>query len=282
MKLFNKVTIIGVGLIGGSMGLAIKKKRISSKVIGFFRKEKSAKLAKRIQMVDVAAFNLIQAVKDADLVILATPVEVIKSIAGKVIGVMKPGSILIDVGSTKKEIVQTLEKLTSQKKISFVGCHPLAGSEKSGLLFAKPDLFENSICFLIAKKGSKNLAVSKIKKFWEILGARVVITDAASHDRIVANVSHLSHIVSFALIDCVNDNLLRFSGPGLRDSTRLASSDAIMWRDIALSNKKEILAALKRFKVSLNLIENLISKKEAKALEKFLLKAKNRRDNLKD
>ncbi len=280
MRLFNKVTIIGVGLIGGSIGLTIKRKRIASKVIGFFRKEKSAKLAKRIRMVDIASFNLNQAVRDADLVILATPVEAIKNIAKQIIGVMKPGSILIDVGSTKKEIVQTLGRIAFERKIFFVGCHPLAGSQMSGLLFAKSDLFENSVCFLTPINKNKNLALTKIKKFWEILGARVVITDAANHDRIVANVSHLAHIVSFALIDCVDDNLLRFSGPGLRDATRLASSDSIMWRDIALTNKEQILIALKRFKDSLNRLENLINKKQSHALVKFLLKAKNKRDKL--
>ncbi|MEW6008047.1 MAG: prephenate dehydrogenase [Candidatus Omnitrophota bacterium] len=278
MKLFNKITIIGVGLIGGSLGLAIKKKRIASKVVGFFRKKKSAKLAKKMHMVDVVSFSLNQAVKDADLVILATPVETIKSIAKKIVGVMKPGSILIDVGSTKKEIVQILGKLTSKKKISFLGCHPMAGSEKSGLIFAKPDLFEDSICFLTSK--NKNSAITKIKNFWTKLGAKVVILEPAVHDKIVAEVSHLSHIISFALINCINNSYLRFSGPGLRESSRLASSDSIMWRDIALSNKDEILRALKQFKASLNLIENLIAKKESRALEKFLLKAKNKRDNL--
>lgn len=280
MKLFNKVTIIGVGLIGGSMGLAIKRKRMASKVIGFFRKEKSANLAKRIRMVDIATFSLNQAVKDADLVILATPVETIKHIAKKIIDAMKPGSILIDVGSTKKEIVQTLEKLTFKKKISFVGCHPLAGSEKSGLQFARSNLFENSICFLTPINKNKNLALTKIKKFWINLGAEVVIVDAINHDKIVANISHLAHIVSFALIDCINNNYLRFAGTGLRDCTRLASSESAMWRDIALSNRTQILAALKRFRASLNSLENLIRKNEARALRKFLLKAKSKRDNL--
>jgi prephenate dehydrogenase len=278
--IFEKVAIIGVGLLGASLALVVKKKGIARSVIGFFRKEKSAILAKRLRIVDVACFDCLETAKGADLVVLATPAEAIKKIALKVIKAMKPGAVLMDVGSTKKEIVETIEVAASRKRINFIGVHPLAGSEKSGLMFARADLFVKAICFITpGKKTDKNVLI-KLQNLWKQLGAKVCVINPAIHDHIVALVSHLPHMVSFALMNSIPPDYLRFSGSGLKDCTRLASSQSEIWRDICSTNRKEILASIKRFKIQLKTLEDLLSRKDWEALEKFFLKAKLIRDNL--
>lgn len=277
---FARIAIIGVGLIGGSIGLAAKKRKIAGQVIGFFRKRKSASLAKKLGIIDKAAYNFKDAVGNADLVILATPVEIIKNVAAKVINSMKPGSILIDVGSSKLEILDSIERLLLNRDISFIGTHPLAGSERQGLSFSRADLFDKSICFLTPGKNLKAAAMFKTKKFWQLLGADVFILNASIHDRIVAEISHMPHMISFALMDCIRDKYLPFSGTGLRDCTRLASSSPTIWRDICLSNRREILQAISRFKQSLTHLEKLLIGKDAKSLQQYLRKAKKKRDSL--
>lgn len=278
--IFDKVAIIGVGLLGASIALAIKKRGFAGKIAGFFRKKKAATAARKLGIVDEAYFDLFQAAETADLVVLATPAEAIKAIALKVIRVMEPGSVLIDVGSTKKEIVKTIETAASRKRINFIGAHPLAGSEKSGLKFAKADLFVKAICFITPGKKTDRKALIKLQNFWRRLGAKVCVVNPVIHDHIVALVSHLPHMVSFALIKSIPPDYLRFSGSGLKDCTRLASSTPEIWRDICSTNRKEILASIKRFKANLNFLECLLNRKDWKSLEKFFLKAKLIRDNL--
>lgn len=278
--MFKRVAIIGVGLIGGSLGLSLKRKRLAGEVIGFFRKKRSARLALKSGIVDQAVFNLKNAVKDADLVILATPVGVIKSIAPTVITQMQRRAFLMDVGSTKQEVMRSIEGLISSRKIEFIGTHPLAGSEKSGLLFAQADLFHNSVCFVVPSRYTSPQALAKAQRFWRVLGAKTILIDALTHDRIVATVSHLPHIISFALMNCLPADLLHFAGSGLKDATRLASSESRMWTDICLSNKNEILRSLKRFKTSLTRLESLIRQKSPRLLQRYFLQAKVRRDNL--
>lgn len=278
--IFDNVAIIGVGLLGASIALAVKKRGLARRITGFFRKRESAFSAKRLGIVDAACFDCLEAVEGADLVVIATPAESIKTIALKVIKAMKPEAVLIDVGSTKKEIVETLEAAASRKRINFVGVHPLAGSEKSGMMFAKADLFLNAACFITpGKKPDKKILV-KLQNFWRLLGAKVCVINPAIHDHIVALVSHLPHMVSFALIKSIPADYLRFSGSGLKDCTRLASSTPEIWRDICSTNRKEILASIKRFNIQLKALEELLNRKDWKALEKFFLKAKLIRDNL--
>jgi prephenate dehydrogenase len=279
-KMFKNVAIIGVGLIGGSLGLAMRRSHIATKVIGFFRKKKSARLAKKLGIVDKVCFDLSSAVRDADLVILAAPVEVIKSLGRHIAGKVKRTAIVMDVGSTKKEIIEALDKPFTRRGVSFIGTHPLAGSEKSGLRFANPKLFQGSLCFIIKTKQTDKRALAKIKSLWSELGAKIIISDAFSHDCIVAAVSHLPHMVSFALMNSLPVKYLQFSGSGLRDCTRLASSESAMWEDICLSNRAQILKALKRFKSSVMLLERLIAQNKRNALHHYFLQAKQRRDNL--
>jgi prephenate dehydrogenase len=275
MKLFDKVVIIGLGLIGGSLGLAIKKRRLARVVIGISRRRSTLLTAKKRGAVDIACRDL-RAVRDADLIVLATPIGTILKIAGKISAEVKPGAVVIDVGSTKKEIVSRLERLFP----GYVGAHPLAGSEKRGVVNADENIFEDSLCILTPVTAARRQSLVKIKKLWNMVGARVVYLKPAAHDEILAFVSHLPHLIAFSLLRSVPKEYLKFSASGFRDTTRIASSDAEIWKDIFLSNRKSILRAVKGFRKCLSVLESAVRKKDAKGLEGILRETKKIRDSL--
>ena len=276
MKLFNKVAIIGVGLIGGSLALAIKRRRLVNTVIGISRHRKTALLAKKRQAVDIASQDL-SLVKDADLIILATPVHTILKIAKNISRLVKPNAIVSDVGSTKQEVVTQLSRLFP----NYVGSHPLAGSEKRGVINADAGMFNDSLCILTPTGSTDKQLLIKISKLWNLLGARVVCLKPSLHDNVLSFVSHMPHLVAFSLVGSVPKKYLRFAASGFKDTTRIASSDAALWKDIFISNRKSLLKALGTFKHRLSEIESAIIKKDAKGLEGILKKAKKTRDSLK-
>jgi prephenate dehydrogenase len=273
VRLFNKVAIVGVGLIGGSIGLAIKKNKIARAVIGIGHHQRSIQLALRCESIDEGSLDL-RKIKDADLVILACPVSRIIRILPKLSRFLNRDSLVIDVGSTKSEIVKAAQK----SKIEFIGCHPLVGMEKTGVANAKNDIFEGSLCLVVPLKKTQPAPIDKIRRFWKALGARTQVMDAFRHDRILAFVSHLPHAIVFGLIDCIKARYLKFGAGGLKDTTRIGSSDPLMWRDIFLTNRKELLGALKDFNRSLARLESLIRDNQLKALAYYLTKARNKRD----
>lgn len=275
MKLFNKVAIIGVGLIGGSIALGLKKKKLCYEVIGMSRHKNTLLLAKKRGAIDRGS-QQIGIIKDADLVILATPVSLIFKLAPIIRKIVKPECIVSDVGSTKKEIVSKLEKLFP----NYVGSHPLAGSEKRGIINARYDIFKNSLCILTPTKNTNRLAKDKIRRLWSSLGAKVVYLPADMHDKILSFSSHLPHLVAFSLIGAVSAKYLRFSSGGLKDSTRIAASDPGLWADIFLSNKGNILKATQVLQDNLSKIKSAINKKDKKLLIKILKEAKAKRESL--
>lgn len=279
MRLFNKVAIIGVGLIGGSIGLELKKKRLAAKVIGVCRHRNSLVLAKKRKAIDLGFLEAEKAVRDADLVILATPISKIISIAEEIAPLLKKGAIVTDVGSTKELIAESLQRIFSQK-IFFVGAHPLAGLEKRGVKEAKAGLFEDAVCVVTATRKTQNLALNKICRLWKLLGARVIIMEPRRHDRILANVSHLPHMIASALISNLNKKEINFGAGGLRDTTRIASSDPSIWQDIFITNRKEILAAADRFKKQFDKFVIGIRNSHANLLFSLLKEAKRKRDLL--
>ncbi|MCK9604542.1 MAG: prephenate dehydrogenase/arogenate dehydrogenase family protein [Candidatus Omnitrophica bacterium] len=275
MSLFNRVAIIGVGLIGGSIALEIKNKRLAREIVGVGRHKRNLSLAKKIRAIDKGSQDL-KIIKDADLVILATPVSSILNLAPQIARLIKPGCIVTDVGSTKKEIVSKLEKIFSR----YVGSHPLAGSEKRGIDFARPGIFKNSFCVLTPTKKTEKQALAKVRKLWASLGARVVDMTPASHDKILSFVSHLPHIAAFSLIGAVPKECLSFAPGGLRDTTRIAASDTEIWSDIFLSNQKNIIKAIDLLQGNLTKIKSAIHNKNKKALTAFLREAKQKREIL--
>lgn len=268
MKLFNRIAIVGVGLIGGSLGLAIKNKGIARKVIGIGHRQKSIDQAIRRKTIDEGSLE-ISRIKDADLVILCTPVGEILKTLPKLPQFINSNCLVIDVGSTKSGIM----KLAQKSKVKFVGCHPLAGMEKKGVENAERAIFQDSLCLLVPLKNTANPALEKIQRFWKILGARTKIIDAQSHDRILAFTSHLPHAVVFSLLDCIRPGYLPYAASGLKDTTRIGSSDPYLWRDIFLTNRKELLFAIKNFKGSLTRLELLIKNNQPKEIATYLQRA---------
>jgi prephenate dehydrogenase len=275
MRAFNKVAIVGIGLIGGSMALAIKKKRLAHQVIGISRHKKTLLLAKKSGAIDQGSQNL-DIIKDADLVILATPVSTILNQASLISKIIKPDCIVSDVGSTKQEIVSKLEKLFP----NYIGSHPLAGSEKRGIINAHPDMFKGSFCILTPTRNTKNKAKDKIKRLWSELGTKVIFLSPAIHDKTLSFVSHLPHILAFSLIKSIPKEYLRFSSTSLKDTTRIASSDTSLWLDIFLSNQKNTLKAIELLQGNLSKIKSAIQRKNRKLLNKILKEAKAKRETL--
>lgn len=276
MRLFNKVAIVGVGLIGGSIALAIKKKKIAQEVIGVSRHKKTLLLAKKIGAIDRGSQDL-NIIKDADLIILATPVETIINLALRLRKVVSPDAIVTDVGSTKQQIVSKLDRIFPK----YVGSHPLAGSEKRGVVNADVGIFKDSLCILTPTRITNKVAKAKIEILWDRLGVRLVTLTAQEHDKILSLVSHLPHIVSFSLIGTVPNKYLKFASSGLKDTTRIAGSDSRLWADIFLSNQKNIIKSIELLQENLSRLKSAIKEKDKKRLFNILQVAKGKREILK-
>lgn len=279
MKRLNKITIIGVGLIGGSMGLAIKAKGLARKVVGVGHRKSSIDRAVRLRTVDEGTLNLAKGVEDADIVVLATPILSMVKLVKKIAPHLKRGCIVTDVGSTKRRITQEMDKLVP-KGVNFIGGHPMAGSEKRGVDQARRGLFKDSICILTKTKVTKESSLRAIKDLWLALGAKIIILSPEVHDRVISEISHLPHMVIFSMLNSIDKKSLVFASTGLYDATRIASSDAKIWRDIAVSNKIEILKSISRFKKNLSILEKGIKREDGAALLKAFKNAKNMRELL--
>lgn len=275
MRLFNKVAIIGVGLIGGSVARAIKKKGLAREVVGVSRRKKNVLLAKRLRVIDDGSQDL-NIVKGADLVILATPVDTIIDLAMKVYPLIGKECIVTDVGSTKQKIVAKLEKVFPR----YIGTHPLAGSEKRGIAHAETVALKDSLCIFTPTRHTDREALAKVKKLWVKLGAKIVFLNPALHDKILAFVSHLAHASSFSLVGAIPDSYLRFASGGLKDTTRIAASDSELWADIFLSNRRNITMALSNLEKRLGKIKSAINNRNKKLLVRILKEAKTKREIL--
>lgn len=273
--MFDKVVIIGTGLIGGSLGLDLRKKHLAGQVIGLSRKKKNANLAQKSGAIDFVGSSL-DAVKDADLVVLAVPVDVIMDTAAKIANKLKNDCIVIDVGSSKERIVSRLSGLIP----NFLGCHPLAGSEKRGAANLKSGIFNGSVCVITPAPKTDKKTLAKIKLLWQKLGANVVILSAKRHDQILAFTSHLPHTLAFSLIGSIPDRFLSLSSGGLKDTTRIAASDADLWSQIFLSNRDNLFAALSSFQAKLDALKLALKNKDKKILTKILASAQKKRNKL--
>ena len=276
---FQKLTLIGVGLLGGSIGLAAKQRGVAHRVCGLVRREESIVECLAAGAVDEATLDITEAVTDANLVILCTPVGRM----GELVAAMKPhlsaGAVVTDVGSVKASVMAAVEPVLSR----FVGSHPLCGSEKAGVAHARGDLFDGAVCAVTPTEVSDAPTVDTISKFWTALGSRVVNLSAADHDAIVARTSHLPHVLASALVNAVlaspRVDESDFLGSGFRDTTRLASGDAGMWRDIAMGNAAAIAAALEDLQAEIGRLKTALSEKDAAALEKFFAEGQSARDD---
>ncbi|PJC48828.1 MAG: prephenate dehydrogenase/arogenate dehydrogenase family protein, partial [Candidatus Omnitrophica bacterium CG_4_9_14_0_2_um_filter_42_8] len=225
--MFNRVTIIGLGLIGGSLCLAIKEKRLAKEIVGVSRRKSTIDKAVKNRVADFATLNLKDGVKDSDLVIITTPVFKIVDIAKKIAPFLKKGAIVTDAGSTKKHIVENIEK-ARLKDMDFVGSHPIAGSEKSGIKHADKDLFKGAYCIVTEAKNKS--ALNKVKKFWASIGMKVIVMPAQSHDKLLSKISHLPHALAVSLVNTAAGNGLDLAAGGFKDTTRIASGEPELWQ----------------------------------------------------
>jgi prephenate dehydrogenase len=281
---FQKITIIGVGLLGGSIGLAARHRRLAGEVAGFVRRAASLQDCEKAGAVDYATTDLLAAVSNADLVILCTPLAQMRPLVRQFRPALKRGAIVTDVGSVKADVVRELESLVKKSGAHFVGSHPLAGGEKMGVLAARADLYANAVCVVTPTKKSNAGAVRKLEQFWQSLGARTLRLDAAQHDLLVSRSSHLPHVVAATLANLVlhpahPQTQVGLCATGFRDTTRIASGSPEMWRDIALANRKNLSRSLDAFVGELEKFQAALQRSDARALEKFFTTAKQRRDN---
>lgn len=281
MKLkFKKAVIVGTGLIGGSIGIFLRKNRIASSVVGVARHKETLSKALKKGAIDKGQRDLKKAVVDADLVLICTPVEALKNVIREIKGILKLGCIVFDVGSTKREIVSYAQK-TLKSDVNFVGTHPMAGSEKTGVQFARADLFKGSVCFITRTKETKNSAMLIVSELWKRLGAKCVKIDPAVHDSIVASISHMPHLISAALVNSVTEAHIKFASSGFRDTTRIAAGSVEIWHDITLSNRKAILQQIEKFETSLKKLKKSIISNQGKQLTRQLEQARVKRLSLK-
>lgn len=280
---WKKVTLIGVGLLGGSLGAALRQRRLADSVTGFVRRAASVRECITAGVVDSATRDLHEAVEGAELIVLCTPISRMGPLFEQMLPALKKNVIVTDVGSVKATVVRDLEPLAARAKANFVGSHPMAGAEKMGVAAARADLFVGAICVVTPTLRSNQSAVRKVAALWKSVGSRVMQMAPARHDELVSRSSHLPHIVAGVLANLVLDPVWpREQGllcaTGFRDSTRVASGSPEMWRDIEIANGKNLGKALSLFIRGLQKARRLIATKDPRLIEQFLAQAKSRRD----
>jgi prephenate dehydrogenase len=281
----GEIAIIGTGLIGGSIGLGLKERGLATTIIGVGHRKTSLNKALKIKAIDEGTTSIEKAVKNADIIILATSVSLIPDHAKKIIPLMKKSAILTDVGSTKSYIVShinnEIKSRCGREKPNFIGAHPLAGSEQRGIESARSDLFEGSVCVLTPTSLNSKQGITRLSSMWKALGARISIMTPSKHDEILALVSHLPHFVASSLAGVIDEKHWKFAASGLRDTTRIASGDPELWLDISKQNKKEIIEALRSFSEEVECMINDLERGNDKKLLDRLKKAKTVRDKKK-
>ncbi len=275
----TQLTILGVGLLGGSIGLAVRSAAPDCRIVGFGHRQASLDRALEIGAIDRADLNPTSAVAGSDLVILCTPVGLFGQILTQISSALSPGALITDVGSTKRSIVRLAESHVP-KGVEFVASHPIAGSEKRGVEFSRADLFHNQLCIVTPTPKTNPTALDRMEQFWRLLGMRTARLSPEDHDRILADVSHLPHLLAAALVAMQDDAALDFSGKGFLDTTRIAGGDGVLWRDIFLDNADTLKAGLRRLRDQLAAVEKMLDAKSADALRDWLDAAADRRQKL--
>ena len=280
---WKKITLVGVGLLGGSLGLAVKKRRLASSVVGFVRRKASIAECTRAGAVDHATLDIVEAVGGADLIVFCTPIAQMRPLVGRMLPALKPGAIVTDVGSVKASVVLDLETLVAKAGGHFVGSHPMAGAEKAGVGAARAELFANAVCVVTPTPRSNKAAVRKVEGLWKAVGARLLALAPKTHDELVSRSSHLPHVVAAGLANLVlnprhRPEQAQLCATGFRDTTRIASGSPEMWRDIALANRENLSAALGQLISDLERFRGALKKADGKRIAKFFEDAKARRD----
>lgn len=281
----NKLAIVGVGLIGGSLALALKEAKAVGQVVGIGRGLPNLQTALDLGVVDSVTQDLAVGVRDADVIFLATPVLTLGPVASQIMPHLKSGAIITDGGSVKQAVIDAIEPVL-RKDIQFVPGHPIAGTENSGAKAAFATLYNNRRCILTPTSRTDKDALEVVTRMWELVGSEVVIMEVEKHDRVLAAISHLPHMVAYALVNAVgaydryDENLLEYSAGGFRDFTRIASSDPTMWRDIAETNRTALLEMMDQFEKYFKELKKQVANGNGKLLYEFFLKSKKSRDEI--
>lgn len=276
---FEKICIAGVGLIGGSLAKRLKQEKLAGKITGYGRSKESLELAMTLGVIDDYTLNLREAVVGSDLVILATPVKEMPRIAALISPFLDSHTILTDVGSVKSWVVEQMENILP-KGTHFVPAHPIAGSEKSGVQSAREDLFVGAKCILTPADTTDQHSLEIVEELWKRTGCIIEKMSPAEHDNLLAAVSHLPHLIAYTLVGTVGSSAITLCGGGFLDTTRIALSDPLLWRDICLINKKMLINHLDSFIENLSKIRAYLAEENQDQLEQQFQSARNVRSEL--
>jgi prephenate dehydrogenase len=283
MKQFNTVAIIGVGLIGGSIGLALRRRKLAANVVGIGRRRASLAVAQKLGCITKSTTSVARGVSGANLVVVCTPVESIPEFVAEAARHAPPGTLLTDAGSTKAELVARTEQLLSEQfagPLPFVGSHPIAGSEKTGAEAARANLFARRTVVVTPTTATDEQAAAGIERFWRTLGAKTVRMSPADHDAALARTSHLPHLIASALAAATPADLLPVTATGWSDTTRIAAGEVDLWRQILLANRGPTLKALADFETVMNRLRTALETSDGRLLAEILAEGKRRRDAL--
>ena len=284
--MFKKTCIIGCGLIGSSLARAIKKNNLSNKIVSSNRSDAVNKKIIELNIVDDSGSDTKKMADDSDLIIIATPLSSYESVILKIKDSLKDGTILTDVGSVKENVIGLIEK-TIPGNISWISSHPIAGTEESGPEAGFSELFKNRWCILTPSKKAKEKDIKLLKTFWQKIGSKVDIMNAKQHDYILSITSHIPHLIAYNIVNTSmsiesenKSSIVKYSAGGLRDFTRIAASNPIMWRDVFIQNKKNTSKMISRFIKNLEDLKKAIENEDGKKLEEIFIKTKKIREEI--
>ncbi len=282
--MFEQLGLIGCGLMGGSFALALKRAGLVKRVVGYSKSPSTTERARQMGVIDIEAPSALLAVSGADIVLIAVPVAATEATFKAIKHLVTPDMLIMDVGSTKRDVIDAGRRALREHVGSFVPAHPIAGKEVSGVEHADPDLYAGRQVILTPIERTLTTQLQKAVDLWTGLGCRVLKMSPEQHDAAFASVSHLPHLIAFALMNAISGqpqgkDYLSLAGPGFRDFTRIAASDPKVWRDIMVSNREELLAQSKIFQRNLQALELMISSGNGEALEGLIEQASNTRAN---
>ena len=284
--MFKKVCVIGCGLIGSSLARAIKKNNLSTKIVSSNRSDAVNKKVIELKIVDDSSSDTKKMVNGSDLIVIATPLSSYENVISKIKNSLKNGTILTDVGSVKENIINLVEKAVPEN-VSWISSHPIAGTEESGPEMGFSELFENRWCILTPSKKAKEKDIKLLETFWKKIGSKVDVMEAKQHDYILSVTSHIPHLIAYNIVNMTLDlqdkkesGIVKYSAGGLRDFTRIAASNPIMWRDIFIQNKKNTSKMINKFIENLEDLKKAIENEDGKKLEEIFIKTKKIRKKI--
>jgi len=281
--MIKKLCVIGVGLIGGSLAIALRRVGYCEEVIGAGRNKERLQVAQDLCVIDSYSTDIAEAVSDADMVFVSVPMGAMAAVFKQIDGHLKPGAIVTDGGSAKVSVMKDAKEHLKYSYSQFVAGHPIAGTEQSGVEAAFGELYLERRVIITPTYDTNKRAVEKVTAMWKAAGATVESMSAAHHDSILAGTSHLPHLLAYGLVNCLfesndSENYFKFAAGGFRDFTRISSSDPVMWRDICLSNKAALLDSLSQYQTELDRLKDAITKDDADQLLSYFQSAKASRD----